>query len=254
MAATLALVAFVFGEWIPTVTHQPIRLGFGPFMTMGPALYLLWGLGTLVILANPRLQRPVAMICVIATLFFVPVSDALRYGRPPMLLLVILIGLGLPSVLAPSPEFGNATKGRSLVIACVVVATTLSFLNEVGSNVPYRGGVFYWQGFRELAFWMPIIAVGVLMLIGAALVMRRRDLAGTIAILALPWALVGSWDPFGVSTAEVGLPESTLAINTALCALLGAGLAVNWITDLHRSPGSGAASGGRLDGSLNLGS
>lgn len=250
MAATLAVVAFVFGEWIPMLTHQAIRLSFGPFMTMAPVLYLLWSIGALFVLARPRFQRPVAIICVLATILFVPFSDALRYGRPPMILLVVLIGLGFPSTLAPQLVHGHSRKVRPLIVVGVVVATTLSLLTQV-VNSAYNGEVFYWRGLRELAFWMPVIAAGLLVLIGGALVMRRRDTAGTIAVLALPWALVGAWSPIDGSMAAIGLPTSALLVNTGFCVLLAAGLLAVWIGDLRRRRGAGLGNSGGLD-SLNL--
>ena len=252
MAATLAVVAFVFGEWVPTLTHQPIRLGFGPFMTMAPVLYLLWVLGALFVLARIRFQRPVAIICVLATVSFVPISDALRYGRPPMILLAVLISLGLPSVLAPPPAYSHTPRVRSLVVAAVVVATTLSLLSRVGGPRYTLSGVFYVGGLRELATWMPVIAVAGLVLISCALVMRRRDLAGALAVLILPWTFAGVENPIGFSILTTRLPTTTVSINTGLCVLLAGGLLVGWIADLRRPRGSGLGSSGGLDGSLNL--
>jgi hypothetical protein len=169
-----------------------------------------------------------------------------------MILLVVLMSLGLPSILAPPPAYGHAPRVRSLIVAAVVVAATLSLLSQVGGPRYTLSGVFYLGGLRELATWMPVIAVAGIVLIGYALVMRRRELAGALAVLILPWTFSGVENPFGFSVLTTRLPTTTESINTGLCVLLAGGLLVSWIADLHRPHGSGLSSSGGLDRSLNL--
>jgi hypothetical protein len=116
MGAALSVFLFIWGDWLP-LADTPWQLGrFGPFLTVGPAIYLVWLVATATALLRPQWRRAAATLCVATALVMWPVGKEL-FASPNFWQLLLLVGLGLPAVVAPSTEFS-----RRRVPACLAAA------------------------------------------------------------------------------------------------------------------------------------
>jgi hypothetical protein len=230
MAAALAAIAFGFGEWRHPI--DPYLPHFGPFLTLGPVIYLIWVTGALTVLVKPARLRWVAAGCVAVSVVATAVGD-FAFDRPPLILVAMLVALGLPAVVAPVVDaaarrpalaVGACTGG---VLCLILTTTTGPFGTTVGSS-------FYRAGLWLLSTWMPTLLIAGLAVMVGEVFTHRATVAGAVAVLMFPWAALSlrSWpDPYAPR------PLSTIANTVALAALAG-WLLSNWLYDLRRSTAS----------------
>src|ERR1700728_4334525 len=223
LAAVYAVVLFVFAEVDRSLTPH-----FGPFQTVGAAVYLAWILGALGALAMPRYQRHLAALCIAVTAVSVPVGDAF-YARPTLQALVALVGLGIPSLLAPSPDFrphhgrevavGAGLVGLSLLIPWGVVVSNAT--NLVGSS-------FYGLGMFRLIQSLPYAAAAGAVITCALVAVRRTRWLGAGALIIAPWFAAGATFPY------YGGPRwSRNWFNALVLFVIVAGLVARWIYDVR---------------------
>jgi len=225
MAAALSIVMFVFGELLPIVTHGPIALRFGPFWTIGPLVYLVWLLGASGALLWPRHRRPLAIICVLTTVAAIPVGNVF-FARPNLWELLLLVGLGLPAVLAPGTARGRYTR----VLAAGVGLLTLALLWLLEVTLAPAGlgwfPSFYWWGTWRMGHDMPYIGGVVIAVVCILLVVRQVDAAGAVAILSMPFLMASAAYPYERSVAN--------SLSVIAAAALAAWFVIHWILDLKR--------------------
>jgi len=225
MAAAMAVAFFVFGEWLPVVSHDPIALRFGPFWTIGPVVYLAWVLGAAATLLWPRRERLLAMVCVTVTLTAIPVGDSF-FARPYLWVLLLLVGLGLPAVLAPSSM--GTRRTRMLAVGAGLITLATIALWEVGTR-PLGTRYFlslYEQG-RRLSHDMPFVAGIVIAVMCALLVAGQMDPAGAVAVLLFPALILSAMFPFGRTGRN--------AIDAICVAALSIWLVILWALDLRKA-------------------
>jgi hypothetical protein len=228
LAAALCAVAFGFGEW-----HHPLDQNlqnFGPFLTFGPLLYLVWVSGAVVAQLKPSLMRRSAILCELSTLAAM-VAGRFSVAHPPVLLLVMLMGFGLPSAFAPrtttAPRFGAILVGLVAVGAMCVILTTTT--GPYGSTVDSS---FYWTGLWLLGEWMtPLLIVGVLSVMVLSF-SHRRAVAGATAVLLVPWTVLSFRQPIGPFT----LSPLLVSGGAAMCGLLVMSLVAGWVIDRKEEP------------------
>lgn len=261
MAAGYAAAAFLFGERLPLEQRQAWA-HMGPFPTIGPLVYALWLLAAGAALSRPRLRRPLTVAAVLATLAAVPIGDAF-FARPPLTVLVLLAGLGLPALLAPAPlrwerprgSGASAALGLATVVFVVLLEMSPFTLPLFSTPLDVRSvpGVFFQplydsQGF-EVAALLPYVA----MTASAALVWtvaRARGAmpawTGACAVLLVPWFVVGS---FGSATTALdpGPFQWPFGVDTVAAVVVLAGLGLQW----PRRVPAGADRGDAADGTVS---
>jgi hypothetical protein len=244
-AAVLATVVFFLGEWAPWGSSLPRPAGhFGPFLTIGPVVYLLWVLAAVVdATTHSRRRRGAAALAVAVTVLAIPVAHLVGrppmfagagrvpmfagYGRPPLFVLLPLAGLGLPALLGP-----DAGHRRPIWPALLAALATLIVL-AAGAIIPTLAGsdstgfarvVFYQDGFRTLAAWIPLVAaIAFAGAGGVAFVSRRRyaPAAGALVALMAPWLMISVAHAPRFSTSQ--LATGMLAVAIVVVAGVGVG-------------------------------
>jgi hypothetical protein len=223
MAAAYAAWLFMFGE-------VPSRYGlfhytphFGPFQTVGAAVYLVWIIAALWALVAPRLQRPLATLSILATVISIPIGDAF-FSRPSLVVLVVLVGLGLPGVLAPSPDRLFQANRPVAIGTGLVTLAILVIMKETTSTI-YSS--FYRFEMYHLTTFLPYIAALSLVAVCCLIILHKPDWIGAGAVVLVPWFFVGA----------VGRAGSALSFNVAdelFVCLPVVWLVVNWARDLRR--------------------
>jgi hypothetical protein len=223
MAAAFAAWLFIFGE-------VPSRYGlfhysphFGPFQTIGAAVYLVWIIAALGALVAPRLQRTLATLCILATVISIPIGDAF-FSRPSLEVLVVLVGLGLPCAVAPPPDrLSQANRPVALGVGLVTLAS-LVIMKETTST---RYSSFYRFEMYHLTTFLPYLAALALVAVCCLLILHKPDWIGAGAVVLVPWFFVGA----------IGRAPSALSFNVAdelFVSLIVLWLVVNWALDLRR--------------------
>jgi len=226
MAAAYAVVQLAFGEVASSLpTH------FGPFHTVGAAVYFVWILGALV---KPRYQQSLAAICILASALSVPVGDAF-FARPLLRVLVVLVGLGLPSLLAPPADLWFS---RSRTVAACAGIITLSLLIPLAASgestrfpVPFSP-----LEMLRLDQYLTYVAAAGAAAACALVVVRRTDLLGAGALVFAPWFVAGALTPY------YGGPRwSNNGFDALVVCIVTVWLAVSWFLDLRTPPPPGKA-------------
>jgi len=196
---------------------------FGPFQTLGAAVYLVWIIAALGALVIPRLQRPLATLCILAAVISIPIGDAF-FSRPSLEVLVVLVGLGLPCVLAPPPDrLSQANRPVALGVGLVTLAS-LVIMKETTST-SYSS--FYQFEMYHLTTFLPYIAALSLVAVCCLLILHKPDWIGAGAVVLVPLFFVGAG----------GRAGSALSFNVAdelFVCLIVVWLVVNWARDLRR--------------------
>jgi hypothetical protein len=236
MGAGLALTLGIFGDWLPHTTilashPAPIALQFGPFWTMGPALYAVWVAGAIWAAVTPRYEQAVAWVCLLATL-----GTRLFGGlaRPPTAPLLLLGLLGVPAALAPR---ANRSR-RQLAIAVLSGVTVMAFITVTVAYVSFSGGYLFqplywnWGGVAVREF--PYMTGMALFLAVGMLFLGHRRGAAALALLMGPWLLESS---LGLRPALIQwYGSSAFSIVSAVGGSAVAGLLVTcWVVDVRRS-------------------
>ncbi|MBX7265937.1 hypothetical protein KIF24_07765 [Micromonospora sp. Llam7] len=219
----LATATFLAGFWMIVEQQSPptewgLRPSFGPFVSAGVVAWFGWLIAALLVAVTPgRPSRSAIALAVLATAA-VPVLSVIAGSlRPPLLVLVPQVALG---VLALAVADHLPLPIRALPITAAVAGGMVAWADE---NVAYwgadRGGV------EQLltAAGAVLLAVAVLLTVGLAI---KRDGRGT-------WALAALLTPIGLLSVHIlagmvdglgGAPRPTYPtlVTTALVvAMLG---------------------------------
>lgn len=190
MAAALAVVSIVVGDWAPWAGRSMtgFRGGWGPFTTTGPACYAAWlTAGISVVLGRRRAARRWSLVGLLLAVATIPAAHVTPYGRPPLYWLATLSGLVVPMTLAPVPVgVARRRPGAAALLATGAIAAVACTATAHGTG----GGLdahmtFYRIALLRLADWVPVL-VAVAVVVGVAHPRRRRAVPA-VAVLAVPW-------------------------------------------------------------------
>jgi hypothetical protein len=249
-AGVLAAVAFIFGEWAPWVHPHVSALylsghpRFGPFLTVGPVVYLAWLLALVVDLATrSRFQRLAVALSMAVTVLVITLSRAVGFDRPTLAVLIALCMLGLPAILRPS--WTTASTGPVPTVAAGLGTLALlagcAFGPLATVNTSYGHPIntfssFYQWGFSSLARWIPFVTLLVLAIALTSALVQHREIAGTLVVIVIPWLAVSASFTGQTNTAYI----SVLLILLVLMVLVAVGI-THQIVLTFRCPGGPAA-------------
>ena len=186
MGAFFGLYLMFAGD-LPVVSSRYFFPRFGPFLTVGPLLYLVWVLGVLAVFEWPQFRRRIAGLCMVLTLAGEIVAKAM-YRNPNQWEIAILLSLGLPSLLAPTVSI---TRRRILPSLAVGVGTfALLFFFTRSSVNPGFFNSFYWSGTYEIAWHLPYVDLLLIAVVVTLWFTKRREIASAVVILSSPWIVV----------------------------------------------------------------
>jgi hypothetical protein len=199
MGAFFGAYLLISGD-LPVVTSRFFYPHFGPFLTVGPVLYLVWILGVVVVFEWPQYRRRIAGACMTLTIVGELLAK-LAHRNPNAWEIAILVSLGLPSLLAPDVY---VTRRRILPSLCVGVATFATLFVETNTRVnPGFFNSFYWSGTYELVRRQPYVDVLLLALFAVLWFAKRREVASAVLILSSPWIIVGVAYPMSLQYLHV---------------------------------------------------
>ncbi|MFV2101371.1 hypothetical protein [Micromonospora sp. LOL_024] len=176
----LATATFLAGFWMVVEQQQPVGAGvpgFGPFVSAGVVLWLVWLLAALLVLVAPGRPTHVTItVAMLATTAVPALSLAAGLPRPPLLVLAPQVALG---VLALAVDRHLPLTARFLPI--VTAASGGAFASRAGGSLYW--GSYRWTSEQLLpATGAVLLVVTVLLAVGLAI---RQDTRGGWAVLAL---------------------------------------------------------------------
>ncbi|MFE0527534.1 hypothetical protein ACFW0V_08050 [Micromonospora parva] len=235
LAALLALVtaSALAGLWGTAELHPPpAEWGVphvGPFVSLGVVAWAAWLLVAVVIAVAPsRVARWAITLALLLTIALPPVAAALDAPRPPLMVLLPQVVLGLLGLALPDQSSRAIRLAPVLSALSAVVATEfLVGLDAVGT---YYGAT--------LEIFLPTVG-GLLLVVGALLAMGLAlggDTRGGWALVTLLTpagflAVPGLADSFGPAYGAITFTE--LAVTAVAVAL--AGPAILFLTVVFRS-------------------
>ncbi|MGC5309080.1 hypothetical protein [Micromonospora zamorensis] len=235
LAALLALVtaSTLAGVWGAAELHPPpVEWGVphvGPFVSLGVVAWAAWLLAAVVIAVAPsRVARWAITLALLLTIALPPVAAALDALRPPLMVLLPQVVLGLLGLALPGRQSRVIRLAPALSALLAVVAT--EFLVGLDPAFIYYGAA--------MEVFLPTVG-GLLLVVGALLAMGLAlggDGRGGWALVTLLTpagflAVPGLADNFGPAYGAITFAE--LAVTAAAVAL--AGPAVLLLTILFRS-------------------
>jgi hypothetical protein len=199
MGAFFGVYLLISGD-LPVVSSRFFYPHFGPFLTVGPLLYLVWILGVVVVFEWPQYRRRVAGVCMTLTIVGELLAK-LVHRNPNIWEIAILVSLGLPSLLAPDVY---VTRRRIIPSLCVGLATfaTLFFVTNTRVNPGFFNS-FYWSGTYEIVRRQPYVDLLLLALFAVLWITKRREVASATLILSSPWIVVGVAYPMSLQHLQV---------------------------------------------------
>jgi hypothetical protein len=190
MGAAFAVFLFIWGEWLPVSKHFPVYAASGPFLTIGPMIYLVWVLGAAGSLAWPRLRRPMAVICVTTTVLAWPIGK-LFFTSPNFWQMAILVSFGLPGVLAPTMGYYHRRIASSVSAAAMTFVLVWWFGAFHVVAPPYRLS-FYVYGNYFLGQGIPWMAGALILTTGVLFILHKPEVAGAVVVLTCPLWIVAA--------------------------------------------------------------
>jgi hypothetical protein len=236
MGAGLALTVGIFGDWLPHTTilaphPAPIALQFGPFWTMGPALYAVWVGGATWAAVTPRYEQAVAWVCLLATLATWLFGGLARPPTGPLLLLGLL---GVPAALAPRAPRSRRQLGIAVLSGVTVMAFITVCVARVSFSASYWFQPLYWNWGGVAVREFPYMTGAALFFAVGMLCLGHRRGAAALALLMGPWLLESSLGLRPIAIQWYG--SQALSI---VSAAVGSGIAilliVCWVADMRRS-------------------
>ena len=213
MGGALCVFLYFWGDWLPVLHHTPMAIRFGPFLTVGPAIYSTWLLVCAGSLLWPKARRPLSVITFTCTLTMWLVGKLL-FASPNSWQMLLLATLAVPAILAPTTEHYR----RRLPIALLAGSSMFFFFWWFGvidrpHDMPFFE-TFYWYGNYDLAGGLPWLGATLLIAIVGNLALRRTDVAGALVVLASPLLIVAAafvreTGGFGGRNAALLVAEST---------------------------------------------
>ncbi|MBG6063948.1 hypothetical protein [Micromonospora ureilytica] len=235
LAALLALVtaSALAGVWGTAELHPPpVEWGVprvGPFVSLGVVTWVAWLLAAVVITVAPsRVARWAIALALLLTIALPPVAAAFDALRPPLMVLLPQVVLGLLGLALPDQPSRVIRLAPALSALLAVVAT--EFVVGLNPVLTYYG--------TTLDVFLPTVG-GLLLVVGALLAMGLAlggDARGGWALVTLLTpagflAVPGLADSFGPAYGTATFAE--LAVTAVAVAL--AGPAVLLLTILFRS-------------------
>lgn len=199
MGAFFGLYLLISGD-LPVVTSRFFYPHFGPFLTVGPLLYLVWILGVVVVFEWPQYRRRIAGVCMTLTIVGELLAK-LGHRNPNVWDIAILVSLGIPSLLAPDVYVTRRKILPSLSVGFVTFAT-LFFVTNTRTNPGFFNS-FYWSGTYEIVRRQPYVDVLLLALFAVLWITNRREVASAVLILSSPWIIVGVAYPMSLQFLQV---------------------------------------------------
>jgi hypothetical protein len=199
MGAFVGVYLLISGD-LPVVSSRFFYPHFGPFLTVGPLLYLVWILGVVVVFEWPQYRRRIAGVCMTFTI----VGEALAklvHRNPNIWEIAILVSLGLPSLLAPDVYVTRRRVIPSLIVGLATFAT-LFFVTNSRVNPGFFNS-FYWSGTYEIVRRQPYVDVFLLALFAVLWITKRREVASAALVLSSPWIIVGVAYPMSLQYLQV---------------------------------------------------
>lgn len=213
VAATFALTAAValaalwlaWIELLPAPSWQvatqfgPFRsLGaaqFGPFRSLGAAVWIAWLVTGLAALAQPaRITRWFVLAALVATVAVEPIAAFSGYGRPPLLVLVPQVALGVLALGWPTrPAWTH--RLMPAVIAVAAVSVWFQFVPRSQGILLIVGADGASEGYRWVASEV-LTPTAIVLLLGSLLAACSRALNGdnrglwSVLLLLLPGGLL----------------------------------------------------------------
>jgi hypothetical protein len=224
MGASLGLYLLLAGD-LPVVNSKFFYPQFGPFLTVGPLIYLVWIVGVAVVFEWPQYRRRIAGVCMALT--FVGESLAKIIHRNPNIWeIAILVSLGLPSLLAPDVLVTRRRVMPSLIVGLATFAS-LFFVTDSHVN-PRFFNSFYWYGTYEIVHRQPYVDAILLALFVVLWTTKRREVASAVLILSSPWIIVGVAYPLSLQFLQVD------ALNVTALVVWAVGMALIVTTSRYR--------------------
>ncbi|WP_330438478.1 hypothetical protein OHB44_25720 [Micromonospora sp. NBC_00821] len=223
LAALLALVtaSALAGVWATAELHPPpVEWGLphvGPFVSLGVVAWAAWLLAAAVIAVAPsRVARWAITLALLVTIALPPVAAALDALRPPLMVLLPQVALGLLGLALPDRASRATRLAPALSALSAVVATEF-----LGGLDP----VFIYYGVAMEVF-LPTVG-GLLLVVGALLAMGLAlggDTRGGWALVTLLTpagflAVPSLADSFGPAYGAITFAE--LAVTAVAVALAG---------------------------------
>ena len=230
MGAFFGLYLLISGD-LPVVSSRFFYPHFGPFLTVGPLLYLVWILGVLVVFEWPQYRRRIAGACMTLTIVG-EVLAKLAHRNPNIWEIAILVSLGLPGLLAPDVYVTRRGVVPSVSVGLATFAT-LFFATNSRVNPGFFNS-FYWSGTYEIARRQPYVDVLLLALFAVLWITKRREVASAALILSSPWIIVGVAYPMSLQH----LPVNTLNVIALVAWAVGMALIVTTSRYRPRPPAS----------------
>jgi hypothetical protein len=199
MGAFFGVYLLISGD-LPVVSSRFFYPHFGPFLTVGPLLYLVWILGVVVVFEWPQYRRRIAGVCMTLTIVGELLAK-LADRNPNIWEIAILVSLGFPSLLAPDVY---VTRRKILPSLSVGIATfaTLFFATNTRAHPGFFNS-FYWSGTYEIVRRQPYVDVLLLALFAVLWITKRREVASAALILSSPWIIVGVAYPMSLQHLQV---------------------------------------------------
>jgi hypothetical protein len=187
MGAFFGLYLFISGD-LPVVSSKFFYPHFGPFLTVGPLLYLVWIIGVGAVFEWPQFRRRIAAICMALTLAGEIMAKVI-HRNPNMWEIAILLSLGLPSLLAPTVSVTRRRILPSLAVGFCTIA--ILFITTRPLTNPGFFNSFYWSGTYEIVWRLPYVDLLLIVLFVTLWFTKRREIASALVILSSPWIVVG---------------------------------------------------------------
>jgi hypothetical protein len=230
MGAFFGLYLLISGD-LPVVNSRFFYPHFGPFLTVGPLLYLVWILGVVVVFEWPQYRRRIAGVCMTLTIVG-EILAKIAHRNPNAWEVTILVSLGLPSLLAPDVLVTRRKVLPSLSLGLVTFAT-LFFVTNTRVNPGFFNS-FYWSGTYEIVRRQPYVDAFLLALFAVLWATKRREIASAALILSSPWIIVGVAYPMSLQY----LPVDSLNVIALIGWVVGMVLIVTTSRYRPRPPAS----------------
>jgi len=260
VALTLAAGISLYAWW--RVEPAPSPLGglplFGEFRTLGPIAYACWlvaAAGRAVL--SPRWSRPLVAIAIAATVSLPLLAPPTGIDRPPLWVLMALVGFGLIAHIGTGPRVtGGAAPSTDerLSVAAGVVAVAVSASTVTLVWPPAGGGWgYYYQPTISRVGVVVGAAVAVVAAIALLRLVQRRPFAPSASVradhraqwlwatvlLGLPSGWLGPFDTAGLRlAADRSVPHFGRLAQVLLASCVAAAAMV-WLAQ-RRTPGAPA--------------